>query len=59
MGKQDEPAADRSLNETYERVKRSGKAEGRTEDEAKQEAANTVHRERRDERTPDKKGPAR
>ena len=47
-------ASDRPLHQEYERVKRHSRSRGADGERAKREAAEAVHRERRQERTPER-----
>lgn len=49
MGKQDPPHGARPLHETYERIRRHGETHGKDAEQAKRDAADAVHEERRRE----------
>jgi hypothetical protein len=54
MSPHDAESSGRRLDDKYDRLKREGKARGQDEEQAKRDAAETVHRERREEAHPDK-----
>jgi hypothetical protein len=58
MGKQDPPQGARPLDETYERIRRHGETHGKDAEQAKRDAAEAVHEERRQEGAADRqRGP--
>ena len=54
MGKQDPAHGARPLDARYERIRRDGEAHGKDAKQAKREAAEAVHEERRQEAAPDR-----